>query len=71
MKPAHYANGALPAAGDVPAVITRPRGPGLGPTVEDPPPVFQAFHDGDRTRPRHGATHPGKERPAHLRPVIE
>jgi 3-hydroxyanthranilate 3,4-dioxygenase len=38
--------------------------------VEDLPPVFQAFYDGDRTCPHCGATHPGKDWPERLRPVV-
>ncbi|GLZ10856.1 3-hydroxyanthranilate 3,4-dioxygenase [Actinomadura sp. NBRC 104425] len=36
--------------------------------VDDLPPVFQGFYDGDRRCPHCGAVHPGKEWPEHMRP---
>ncbi|GLW67047.1 3-hydroxyanthranilate 3,4-dioxygenase [Actinomadura rubrobrunea] len=36
--------------------------------VDDLPPVFQGFYDGDRTCRNCGAVHPGKEWPEHMRP---
>jgi 3-hydroxyanthranilate 3,4-dioxygenase len=38
--------------------------------VDDLPPVFRAFHEGERTCPHCGAEHPGKDWPDHLRPVV-
>ncbi|WP_406316078.1 3-hydroxyanthranilate 3,4-dioxygenase [Streptosporangium sp. NBC_01639] len=38
--------------------------------VEDLPPIFRAFYEGERTCPHCGAEHPGKDWPDHLRPVV-
>jgi 3-hydroxyanthranilate 3,4-dioxygenase len=39
--------------------------------VDDLPPVFQTFYDGDRVCGNCGATHPGKQWPDAMRPVTE
>ncbi|MGW0808100.1 3-hydroxyanthranilate 3,4-dioxygenase [Nonomuraea sp. NPDC002799] len=39
--------------------------------VDDLPPIFQAFYEGERTCPQCGAEHPGKDWPEHLRPRVQ